>query len=126
MVACDVSSCAIDQLEVLSKVNVDVFTDRESKDPIEIAKSIKFANENNNNVTIIDTAGRLAIDDQMMQEIEKIKNEVNPNETLFVVDSMTGQDAVNTAKTFNDRLDYDGVVLTKLMAIQIGRSLLDL
>ena len=117
LVACDVyRPAAIDQLEVLSKqVNVDVFTDRESKDPIEIAKkSIKFANENNNNVTIIDTAGRLAIDDQMMQEIEKIKNEVNPNETLFVVDSMTGQDAVNTAKTFNDRLDYDGVVLTKL------------
>ncbi len=117
LVACDVyRPAAIDQLEVLSKqVNVDVFTDRESKDPIEIAKkSIKFANENNNNVTIIDTAGRLAIDDQMMQEIEKIKNEVNPTETLFVVDSMTGQDAVNTAKTFNDRLDYDGVVLTKL------------
>ena len=90
-------------------------TEEGSKDPVRIAKeAIKFAKLHGNDVVIIDTAGRLAIDEQMMKEIEAIKSAVNPGEILFVVDSMTGQDAVNTAKEFNDRLDFDGVVLTKL------------
>jgi signal recognition particle subunit SRP54 len=107
---------AIDQLMVLAgQVGVDVFTDKESKDPVDIAlRAIKFARENGNNVVIIDTAGRLAVDEVMMKEIEQVKNAVKPDEILFVVDSMTGQDAVNTAKTFNERLDFNGVVLTKL------------
>ena len=107
---------AIDQLKVLGEsIGVPVFTIDGSKDPVEIArKGIEFAKQNHNDLVIIDTAGRLAVDEQMMQEIEAIKKAVNPSETLFVVDSMTGQDAVNTAKTFNERLDFDGVVLTKL------------
>ena len=117
LVACDVyRPAAIDQLDVLAKqVNVDIFIDRDNKNPSEIAtQSIKYAKQNGNNVVIIDTAGRLAVDEQMMDEITKVKEEVNPNEILFVVDSMTGQDAVNTAKSFNERLNFDGVVLTKL------------
>ena len=107
---------AIDQLEVLaSQVGVPVYTDRESKDPVGIAKAaIAEAKKNGQNVVIIDTAGRLAIDEGLMKEIAEVKANTNPHEILFVVDSMTGQDAVNTAKAFNDRLDFTGVVLTKL------------
>jgi signal recognition particle subunit SRP54 len=107
---------AIDQLKVLgSQINVDVFSDPESKDPVAIAEAaIKEAKAKNKNVVIIDTAGRLAVDEAMMTEVANIKKAVNPQEILFVVDSMTGQDAVNTAKAFNDRLDFTGVVLTKL------------
>jgi len=117
LVACDVyRPAAINQLEILAEqVGVEVFTDRESQDPVAIAKAaLEHARQNGHNVVIVDTAGRLAIDEQMMNEIAAVKAAVNPQETLFVVDSMTGQDAVNTAKAFNDRLDYDGVVLTKL------------
>src|SRR5690606_24849989 len=117
LVACDVyRPAAIDQLHVLGEqTGVEVFSNREEKDPVKIAEAaIKQAKENGNNVVVIDTAGRLAIDEQMMNEIAALKKAVKPNETLFVVDSMTGQDAVNTAKAFNDRLDFDGVVLTKL------------
>lgn len=107
---------AIEQLKVLGEqVNVKVFSVDGSTDPVGIAKqAIAHAKEYDINTVIIDTAGRLAVDEQMMKEIAAIKQAVNPQETLFVVDSMTGQDAVNTAKAFNDRLDYDGVVLTKL------------
>ena len=117
LVACDVyRPAAIDQLEVLSnQIQTDVFLDRDNKNPIKIAQhAIKHAKKNGNNIVIIDTAGRLAVDEKMMNEITDIRNAVSPNEILFVVDSMTGQDAVNTAKSFNDRLDFDGVVLTKL------------
>lgn len=117
LVACDVyRPAAIDQLKVLAeKIEVPVFTIPDSKDPVDIArKSIAYARDNHNDLVIIDTAGRLAVDEQMMDEIEVIKKAVNPTEVLFVVDSMTGQDAVNTAKAFNDRLDFNGVVLTKL------------
>jgi len=107
---------AIEQLKVLGEqVGVEVFTEEGSKEPVKIASnSISHAKSNGYNVVIIDTAGRLAVDEEMMKEITAIKNKVNPQETLFVVDSMTGQDAVNTAKAFNDQLDYEGVVLTKL------------
>jgi len=107
---------AIDQLEVLGEqIGIPVYANRESKDPIAIAREgIAQAKQNGNNVVIIDTAGRLAIDEAMMVEIENVKAAVNPHEILFVVDAMTGQDAVNTAKVFNDRLDFTGVVLTKL------------
>jgi signal recognition particle subunit SRP54 len=107
---------AIDQLEVLGKqIGVDVFSDRENKDAVSIAQlAIKEAKAKNKNVVIIDTAGRLAVDEVMMKEVEAIKMAVQPTEILFVVDSMTGQDAVNTAATFNTRLDFTGVVLTKL------------
>ncbi|MBQ9313151.1 MAG: signal recognition particle protein [Bacteroidales bacterium] len=107
---------AINQLQVLaSQINVPVFTEEGNNNPVDIAlKGIQQAKQSNCNVVIIDTAGRLAVDEQMMNEIANIKQAVSPTETLFVVDSMTGQDAVNTAKAFNDRLDYDGVVLTKL------------
>ncbi|QXV66013.1 signal recognition particle protein [Mucilaginibacter achroorhodeus] len=107
---------AIDQLEVLGQqIGIPVYANRESNDPIAIAKEgIAQARQNGNNVVIIDTAGRLAIDEAMMVEIENVKAATNPHEILFVVDSMTGQDAVNTAKVFNDRLDFTGVVLTKL------------
>lgn len=107
---------AIDQLTVLGdQINVPVFKDTDSKDPVDIAlRAIQYAKENSCDVVIIDTAGRLAVDEAMMDEIERVKKAVNPTETLFVVDSMTGQDAVNTAKAFNDRLNFDGVVLTKL------------
>jgi signal recognition particle subunit SRP54 len=115
--ACDVyRPAAIDQISVLAEqVGVPVYKETENKNPVEIAlHAIAYAKENKLDVVIIDTAGRLAVDEQMMQEIESIKKAVQPSETLFVVDSMTGQDAVNTAKTFNDRLNFDGVVLTKL------------
>ena len=107
---------AIEQLKILGEqVDVPVYTEEGNQDPVKIAKSaIKEARLQGYNVVIIDTAGRLAIDEEMMNEIANIKNAVNPHEILFVVDSMTGQDAVNTAKEFNDRLDFDGVVLTKL------------
>ena len=117
LVACDVyRPAAINQLEILAEqVGVEVFTNRESQDPVAIAKAaVEYANQNGHNVVIVDTAGRLAIDEQMMNEIAAVKSAVNPQETLFVVDSMTGQDAVNTAKAFNDKLNYNGVVLTKL------------
>ena len=117
LVACDVyRPAAIDQLKVLAEqINVPVYTEDGNKNPVEIAENaIRHAKANHLDLVIIDTAGRLAVDEQMMQEIEAIKNAVKPQETLFVVDSMTGQDAVNTAKEFNDRLDFDGVVLTKL------------
>ncbi|WP_159518180.1 signal recognition particle protein [Sunxiuqinia indica] len=107
---------AIDQLKVLGEqINVPVYTEEGNKEPVKIAQAaIKHAKANGNDVVIIDTAGRLAIDEQMMNEIAAVKKAVSPHEILFVVDSMTGQDAVNTAKEFNDRLDFDGVVLTKL------------
>ncbi len=117
LVACDVyRPAAIEQLKVLgAQINVPVYTEEGSMDPVKIAKNaIAEAKKNGNDIIIIDTAGRLAVDEQMMKEIAAIKNAVNPDEILFVVDSMTGQDAVNTAKEFNDRLDFDGVVLTKL------------
>lgn len=117
LVACDVyRPAAINQLTVLGEqVGVPVFKEIENKNPVEIAlKSIKYAQDNNHDVVIVDTAGRLAIDEAMMTEISNIKNSILPNETLFVVDSMTGQDAVNTAKSFNEVINYDGVVLTKL------------
>ncbi len=117
LVACDVyRPAAIDQLHVVGEqIGVDVYSDRDEKDPVKIAKdAILHARNNGKNVVIIDTAGRLAIDEPMMEEIAAIKKALNPSETLFVVDAMTGQDAVNTAKAFNERLDFDGVVLTKL------------
>ncbi len=117
MVACDIyRPAAIDQLHVLGEqIGIDVFSNKEEKNPIKIAEAaIKQAKENGNNVVLIDTAGRLAIDEQMMNEIADLKKAIKPNEILFVVDSMTGQDAVNTAKSFNDRLNFDGVILTKL------------
>ncbi len=117
LVACDVyRPAAINQLKVLGEqVEVEVYSDETQKDPVQIARNaIQYAKDKGRNVVVIDTAGRLAIDEQMMQEISNIKKAVQPQETLFVVDSMTGQDAVNTAKAFNDRLNYDGVVLTKL------------
>ncbi|NBX39564.1 MAG: signal recognition particle protein, partial [Flavobacteriia bacterium] len=106
LVACDVyRPAAIDQLHVLGEqLSIHVFSDREEKNPVEIArKSVQYARSNGFQVVLIDTAGRLAVDEAMMQEIEAVKSAINPTETLFVVDSMTGQDAVNTAKTFNDR-----------------------
>ena len=117
LVACDVyRPAAIDQLKVLGEqIGVPVYSEPESKDPVQIAQNaIKEAKAKGNDLVIVDTAGRLAIDEQMMNEISAIKNSINPDETLFVVDSMTGQDAVNTAREFNERLDYNGVVLTKL------------
>ncbi|MFT3680337.1 MAG: signal recognition particle protein [Ferruginibacter sp.] len=117
LVAADIyRPAAIDQLEVLGgQIGVDVFSERENKDAVSIAQNaIKEARSKNKNVVIIDTAGRLAIDEQMMTEVANVKAAVNPQEILFVVDSMTGQDAVNTAAAFNERLDFTGVVLTKL------------
>ena len=117
LVACDVyRPAAIEQLKVLGEqIDVPVYTEPESKNPVEIAQNaIKHAKAHNYDMVIVDTAGRLAVDEQMMDEIEAIKKSINPQETLFVVDAMTGQDAVNTAKEFNQRLDFDGVVLTKL------------
>jgi signal recognition particle subunit SRP54 len=117
LAACDIyRPAAIDQLKVLGEqVGVEVYSEPENKNAVQIAKNaIEHAKKNNKKIVIIDTAGRLAIDEQMMKEIEEVKASVKPTETLFVVDSMTGQDAVNTAKTFNERLDFDGVVLTKL------------
>ena len=117
LVACDVyRPAAIEQLKVVGEqIGVPVYSEPESKDVVSIANnSIREAKAKSYDVVIVDTAGRLAVDEEMMNEIETLKNAINPNETLFVVDSMTGQDAVNTAKEFNDRLDFDGVVLTKL------------
>lgn len=117
LVACDVyRPAAINQIKVLAEqVGVNVYADEETKDPVAIAKqAIKEAKAQNNNVVIVDTAGRLSIDEAMMNEIGNLKDSLQPQEILFVVDSMTGQDAVNTAKAFNDKLDFDGVVLTKL------------
>ncbi len=117
LTACDVyRPAAIEQLKVLGEqIQVPVYTEEENKNPVQIAQNaIKHAKQNGNDVVIVDTAGRLAIDEQMMKEIAAIKSAINPDEILFVVDSMTGQDAVNTAKEFNDRLNFSGVVLTKL------------
>jgi len=117
LVACDVyRPAAIDQLKVLGEqIGVEVFAEEGNKNPVQIAKNaIKHAKDNSRNIVIVDTAGRLAVDKVMMDEISSIKSAINPNEILFVVDAMTGQDAVNTAKAFNDKLDFDGVVLTKL------------
>ena len=117
LVACDVyRPAAIQQLHVVGEsVGVPVYSEPDNKNVVEIAQNaIREAKQKNYNVVIIDTAGRLAVDEEMMNEIATLKAAVNPDETLFVVDSMTGQDAVNTAKEFNDRLDFDGVVLTKL------------
>jgi signal recognition particle subunit SRP54 len=117
LVACDVyRPAAINQLKVLGEqIGVNVYADEENKNPVSIAKkAVQHARDMGFNPVIIDTAGRLAIDEQMMDEIANIKSAVNPQETLFVVDAMTGQDAVNTAKAFNERLNYEGVVLTKL------------
>jgi signal recognition particle subunit SRP54 len=117
LVACDIyRPAAIDQLKVIGEqTDTEVYAEPENKNALEIAKNaIKHAKSTNKKFVIIDTAGRLAIDEQMMKEITSLKESLNPSETLFVVDSMTGQDAVNTAKTFNEQLDFDGVVLTKL------------
>jgi signal recognition particle subunit SRP54 len=117
LVAADIyRPAAMDQLTVLAEqIGVDIFVERENKDAVSIAQNaIAYAKQHNKNVIIIDTAGRLAVDELMMNEVANIKSAVQPQEILFVVDSMTGQDAVNTAKTFNDRLDFTGVVLTKL------------
>jgi signal recognition particle subunit SRP54 len=117
LVACDIyRPAAIDQLHVVGEsVGVEVYSERENKNAVSIAQNaIKYAKEKGFQVVIIDTAGRLAIDEEMMNEIEAVKKAIQPTETLFVVDSMTGQDAVNTARTFNERLQFDGVVLTKL------------
>jgi signal recognition particle subunit SRP54 len=117
LVACDVyRPAAIEQLKVIGdQLNIEVYFDEDEKNPVKIAKdSIKHAKKNGNNLVVLDTAGRLAVDKQMMDEIKDIHDAVSPHETLFVVDSMTGQDAVNTAKAFNDILNFEGVVLTKL------------
>jgi len=117
LVACDVyRPAAIEQLKVVAQtVGVDVYTEEGNKNVVEIAQNaIRKAKQESYTVVIVDTAGRLAVDEEMMNEISNLKQAINPDETLFVVDSMTGQDAVNTAKEFNDRLDFDGVVLTKL------------
>ena len=117
LVACDVyRPAAIEQLKVLGQqIEVPVYCELDSKDPVQIAlNAIQEAKAKGYDLVIVDTAGRLAVDEQMMNEIEAIKNAINPDETLFVVDSMTGQDAVNTAHEFNERLDFNGVVLTKL------------
>ena len=117
LAACDIyRPAAIDQLKILGEqVEVEVYAEPDNKDAVQVAKNaIKYARDKGKKTLIIDTAGRLAVDEQMMNEISEFKKAVNPAETLFVVDSMTGQDAVNTAATFNERLDFDGVVLTKL------------
>lgn len=117
LVACDVyRPAAIDQLTVLAdSIGVTVYKEVENKNPVDIAqKAVAFAKANSHDVVIVDTAGRLAVDEAMMEEVENIKKALNPTETLFVVDSMTGQDAVNTAEAFNARINFDGVVLTKL------------
>src|SRR5690606_26281506 len=117
LVACDIyRPAAIDQLKVLGEqIGVEVYAEPENKNALEIANNaIAYAKKTGKKTVIVDTAGRLAVDEQMMNEIKELKNALNPSETLFVVDSMTGQDAVNTAKTFDERLNFDGVVLTKL------------
>jgi len=117
LVACDVyRPAAIEQLKIIGEqIGVEVYFDDEEKNPVKIAQdAVRYAKENGNNLVIVDTAGRLAIDEKMMNEIKDIHQAINPQETLFVVDSMTGQDAVNTAKAFNEILNFDGVILTKL------------
>ena len=117
LVACDIyRPAAIDQLKVLGEqVGVEVYAEPDNRDPVKIANAaLDYARKHNHRIVIVDTAGRLAVDEEMMNEISRLKQALKPSETLFVVDSMTGQDAVNTAKTFNERLDFDGVVLTKL------------
>jgi signal recognition particle subunit SRP54 len=117
LVACDVyRPAAIDQLHVLGdQIGVTVYSEKDNKNPLQIAKNaIESAKNQGINTIIVDTAGRLAVDEEMMEEIARLKEFLQPQETLFVVDAMTGQDAVNTAKAFNDRIDFDGVVLTKL------------
>uniref|UniRef100_UPI0040473669 signal recognition particle protein n=1 Tax=Algoriphagus sp. TaxID=1872435 RepID=UPI0040473669 len=117
LVACDIyRPAAIDQLKVLGEqIGVEVYAEPENKNALQIASNaIAYAKKTGKKTVVVDTAGRLAVDEEMMREIEQLKKALNPSETLFVVDSMTGQDAVNTAKTFDDRLDFDGVVLTKL------------
>ena len=117
LVACDVyRPAAIEQLHVVGDdIGVEVFSNKDEKSPLQIAKmGVKHAKENGFNIVIVDTAGRLAVDEDMMKEISDLKKIINPTETLFVVDSMTGQDAVNTAKSFNEKVDFDGVILTKL------------
>jgi signal recognition particle subunit SRP54 len=117
LVACDIyRPAAIDQLKVLGEqIGVEVYAEPENKNALQIASNaIAYAKKSGKKTVVVDTAGRLAVDDAMMQEIEELKKALNPSETLFVVDSMTGQDAVNTAKTFDERLNFDGVVLTKL------------
>ncbi|NOT74070.1 MAG: signal recognition particle protein [Cyclobacteriaceae bacterium] len=117
LTACDIyRPAAIEQLKVLGQqIGVEVYSEPDNKDAVKIAKAaIEHAKKNNHRIVIVDTAGRLAVDEAMMDEIAKLKEALNPSETLFVVDSMTGQDAVNTARTFNERLNFDGVVLTKL------------
>ncbi|MDR2836232.1 MAG: signal recognition particle protein [Bacteroidales bacterium] len=117
LVSCDIyRPAAIEQLKVLGEqIDVKVYSENENKNPIKIAQNaVKYAKEYGHDLVIIDTAGRLAVDSEMMDEIENIKSAINPQEILFVVDSMTGQDAVNTAKEFNNRLDFSGVILTKL------------
>jgi signal recognition particle subunit SRP54 len=117
LTACDIyRPAAIDQLKVLGEqIGVEVYAEPENKDAVKIASNaIKYAKENNKKIVIVDTAGRLAVDEEMMNEISRLKAALNPSETLFVVDAMTGQDAVNTAKAFNEKLNFDGVVLTKL------------
>ena len=129
LVACDVyRPAAIEQLKVLaSQIEVPVYSEEGSKNPVEIARNaIAYAKQNHFDLVIVDTAGRLAVDEEMMREIEAIKNAIKPQETLFVVVSLTGQDAVNTAKEFNDRLDFDGVVLTKLDADNRGGAALSI
>ncbi|MFT4741401.1 MAG: signal recognition particle subunit SRP54 [Marivirga sp.] len=117
LAACDIyRPAAIDQLKVLGEqIGVEVYAEPDNKDAVQIASNaLKYAKEHGKSIVVVDTAGRLAVDEEMMKEIEALKKAINPSETLFVVDSMTGQDAVNTAKTFNERLNFDGVVLTKL------------
>jgi signal recognition particle subunit SRP54 len=117
LVACDVyRPAAIDQLHVLGEqLNIEVFSNKEEKNPVKIAlAAVQFAKSNGFQVVLIDTAGRLAVDEQMMDEIAAVKEAIQPHETLFVVDAMTGQDAVNTAKAFDERINFDGVILTKL------------
>ena len=117
LTACDVyRPAAIDQLTVLAgQVGAEIYKEPDNKNPVEIAlKAIDYARQHKFDIVIVDTAGRLSVDEKMMQEISDVRQAISPNETLFVVDSMTGQDAVNTAKVFNERIDYDGVVLTKL------------
>ena len=129
LVACDVyRPAAIEQLHVIGDdLNIEVFSDPKSKSPLNIAKkAIKYAKENGFKSVIVDTAGRLAIDEKMMEEIKGLKKSLKPHETLFVVDSMIGQDAVLTAKTFNEAIDYDGVVLTKLDGDSRGGSALSI
>ena len=117
LTACDIyRPAAIEQLKVLGgQIGVEVYAEPDNKDAVSIAKAaLEYAKANHHRIVIVDTAGRMAVDEEMMDEIANLKKALNPSETLFVVDSMTGQDAVNTAKTFNDRLNFDGVVLTKL------------